>query len=118
MPRFPLAAVGLCLSAVLVSSVPLSAAQFDHDDCDARFIAFIGSSAYQFSPTAGRDLGSVRLFTILSYQAAAAHRAPGQAFWRLTVRGPGDAARVVLTARGSSRIETDGQALAEHWWDG
>jgi len=62
---------------LLLLAVPLLGEEFD--DCDANFIAFIGSSAYQFSPNHPGELGSVRLFSILSYQRAAHEKRYGLA---------------------------------------
>ncbi|HYR29168.1 MAG TPA: hypothetical protein VEU30_11930, partial [Thermoanaerobaculia bacterium] len=104
----------LLVLLVLVSPV-LSASEYD--DCDARFIAAIGASAYQFSPQHAGELGSVRLFSILSYQRAAHERRFGRAFWQLRIDSADDGARV-LTVDGSARIDREGAALAELWWDG
>ncbi len=91
----------------------------EYDECDARFIAFLGSDAYQFSPLLPEELGRVRLYTVLSYQRAAAEQDYGQAFWRLEIRGPvGRTQRLVHAAEGSVRIESEGQSLAEVFWDG
>jgi hypothetical protein len=112
--------VRLALLAVLVA-MPLSAApqHEDGDDCDSRFIAFVGADAYQFSPRHEGQLGNVRLFTILSHQRVITHRDPGLAAWRLEIRGPEPKTDLVRVERGLARIETaSGQALAEHYWDG
>jgi hypothetical protein len=107
------------LTAVLlllfVLSLPLAAAEFD--DCDAGFIAAIGSSAYQFSPAHDGELGTVRLFSILSYQRAAHERRFGSALWQLRVDRVADGTRV-LTLDGRSFIGAEGAALAELQWDG
>lgn len=95
--------------------VPLAASEYD--DCDANFIAAIGSSAYQFSPAHDGELGTVRLFGILSYQRAAHERRFGHALWQLRIDRAGDGARV-LTLDGRSFIGVEGAALAELHWDG
>ncbi len=114
------------LAALLLSLVPpafgdtpaLDSARAEFDDCEAQFIAFIGSDAYQFSPEHAGELGRVRLFSVLSYQRAAAARSWGQAFWRLRVRAAG-ARLPVYEARGTASIDDErGMALAEHFWDG
>ncbi len=73
--------LGVCLLATGL----LSAAPAEYDECDAQFIAFIGADAYQFSPAHDGDLGSVRLYSVLSYQRAAALGEPGRAFWKVEV---------------------------------
>ncbi len=87
-----------------------------YDDCDSRFIAYLGADAYQFSPAHAGELGSVRLFTVLSNQRAAAFRDFGQAFWLLEIRNPSGA--LVRTGRGEVRIDEAGQAVADFVWDG
>ena len=52
-------------------------------------LAAIGSNAYQFSPEHTGELGSVRLFSILSYQRAAHDRRFGAALWQLQQVGLG-----------------------------
>ena len=111
--------LSVCLLAALPAlaatpAVPVSPGAFD--ECDSRFIAYVGAEAYRFSPAHAGELGSVRLFTVLSYQRAAAFGDPGQAFWRLEIR---DAAGVLVrSARGKARIDESGQAVAEFLWDG
>jgi len=93
----------------------------DYDDCDANFIAFLGSDAYQFSPLHKENLGKVRLHSILSFQKVAALGDYGRTAWRLEIRGPvGTSSRVALVraAEGEGRIEAEGQATAEFLWDG
>ncbi|HWW62989.1 MAG TPA: hypothetical protein VN181_16560, partial [Thermoanaerobaculia bacterium] len=98
-------------------AAPLAAAP-EFDDCDLNFIAFIGSDAYQFSPAHAGELGSVRLYTILSYQRAAHEGRFGFALWKLEI-APADApGRAVFTLGGRSRITTEGAAVAEYYWDG
>jgi hypothetical protein len=115
-------AVPLAIASLLnaAASHAASAPSADLDDCDARFIAFLGSDAYSFSPQHAGDLGSVRLYSVLSFQGAAAGGDYGRAFWRLEIRGPvgetGD--RLVRVARGSARIDAAGSATAEYRWDG
>ncbi|HEX6901446.1 MAG TPA: lamin tail domain-containing protein [Thermoanaerobaculia bacterium] len=105
--------VGLLIG---LAAVPAAA---EYDECDARFIAFLGSDAYQFSPRLPDELGKVRLYSVLSYQRAAATQDYGRAFWRLEIRGPvGRALRLVSAAEGSVRIDAAGQAVAEVFWDG
>ena len=100
---------------VLLVCVPVLAEEFD--DCDANFIAFIGSSAYQFSPDHPGELGTVRLFSILSYQRAAHDKRFGVAVWQLRVDRVADGTRVVNVG-GRSRIGSEGAAVAEFYWDG
>ncbi|HTQ79180.1 MAG TPA: hypothetical protein VMM92_04230, partial [Thermoanaerobaculia bacterium] len=101
-----------------------------YDDCDAAFTAFLGADIYQFSPAHRGELGTVRLYSLLSYQGAAAAGEFGRAFWRLEIRGPvkTDAsdpanpgqpgAPLVRTAEGVVHIDADGQARAEYAWNG
>jgi hypothetical protein len=103
------------LLALLVCAFPLLAEEFD--DCDANFIAFIGSSAYQFSPNHPGELGTVRLFSILSYQRAAHEQRFGFALWQLRIDRVEDGARVMSTG-GRAFIGRDGAAVAEFYWDG
>ena len=107
----------LLLPAVLalVVCAPLLASEYD--DCDASFIAAIGSSAYQFSPAHEGELGTVRLFAILSYQRAAHAQRFGNALWQLRIDRAQDGARV-LTLDGRSFIGREGAGLAELYWDG
>ena len=72
MRRFTRARCGVVFSLVLLCGPAAVPAAVPYDDCDAGFIAYIGSEAYQFSPAHAGELGSVRLFTVLSYQKAAA----------------------------------------------
>src|SRR5687767_9348399 len=101
---------------LLVLASPLLLAE-EYDDCDADFIAFIGSSAYQFSPLHAGELGTVRLFSILSYQRAAHEKRFGFAVWELRVDRVADGSRVVSLG-GQSFIGTEGAAVAEYYWDG
>jgi hypothetical protein len=101
--------------AVLFLCVPVFASEYD--DCDANFIAAIGSSAYQFSPAHEGELGTVRLFAILSYQRAAHERRFGHALWQLRIDRADDGTRV-LTLDGRSFLGSEGAALAELHWDG
>ncbi len=101
--------------AAFLACVPLFASEYD--DCDANFIAAIGSSAYQFSPAHQGELGTVRLFAILSYQRAAHDRRFGNALWQLRIDRIDDGTRV-LTLDGRSFIGAEGAALAEMYWDG
>ena len=109
----------LTAAVLLVIAVlcPSAAAAEEHDDCDAGFIAAIGSSAYQFSPAHDGDLGAVRLFAILSYQRAAHEQRFGSALWQLRIDRVADGTRV-LTLDGRSFIGIEGAALAELHWDG
>ncbi len=92
--------------------------QAEHDDCDAHFIAYVGSNAYQFSPGLPGELGSVRLFGVLSYERAAARGDFGRAFWKLEIRGPEGSERLVRATSGITRLEGRAEALAEFFWDG
>ncbi|HYC61361.1 MAG TPA: Ig-like domain-containing protein [Thermoanaerobaculia bacterium] len=102
----------LCASNVLASAPTV-----EYDDCDADFIAFIGSSAYQFSPGHAGELGAVRLFAILSYQRAAHEGRFAPALWQLRIDRVADGTRV-LTLNGRAHIGREGAAMAEYWWDG
>ena len=104
-----------CALVLFALVTPVLASEYD--DCDARFIAAIGSSAYQFSPKHAGMLGSVRLYSILSYQRAAHERRFGLALWQLQIDRAEDGARV-LTVDGRGRIDREGAMLAELWWDG
>jgi hypothetical protein len=102
------------LPALAQAPAPAPAPQYD--ECDSQFIAYLGAEAYQFSPAHPGALGSVRLFTVLSNQRAAAFGDYGRAFWRLEIR---DAAGVLVrAARGAVRIDAAGQAVADFVWDG
>ncbi len=111
----------LALVCALTGPVPTGAADHrhaDYDDCQADFIAFIGADAYQFSPTHTGDLGSVRLYSVLSYQRAAALGESGRAFWRLSVRAAHDT-RALYRAWGSVALGAPaGTALVEETWSG
>jgi Bacterial Ig domain len=89
----------------------------EYDDCDANFLAYIGSSAYQFSPDHAGELGAVRLFAILSYQRSAHAGRYGFAVWRLDIDRADDG-RTVMTVDGRARIDREGAGLAEFHWDG
>ena len=100
-------------------ALPSAARAVQHDDCDSPFIAFLGADTYQFSPVLPGSAGTVRLFTVLSYQGAAADQEYGSAHWRLEIRGPvGGVERLVRAAEGAVRIDFSGQATAEFVWDG
>lgn len=103
----------LCASTALATEITPD----EYDDCDANFIAFIGSSAYQFSPAHRGELGSVRLFAILSYQRAAHEGRFGSALWQLRIDRVAGGTRV-LTLDGHAYIGREGAAIAEAWWDG
>lgn len=106
-------------AAVTVLCLILAPALFaaEYDDCDANFIAAIGSSAYQFSPAHDGELGTVRLFAILSYQRAAVEHRFGSVLWQLRIDRVDDGTRV-LTLDGRSFLGNEGAALAELYWDG
>src|SRR5262245_17519051 len=109
----------LSLVAMVLLVCPLlAAAPAEFDDCDARFVAAIGSNAYQFSPLLKGDLGMVRLYAILSYQKAAAMKRYGRAYWELDVVGPENNALLAFHADGIAHIDARGADLAEVWWDG
>lgn len=105
------------LSVCLLAALPAFAVPpVPYDECDSHFIAYLGAEAYRFSPAHAGELGSVRLFTVLSYQRAAAFGDDGRAFWRLEIR---DAAGILVrSARGEARIDASGQAIADFVWDG
>src|SRR3954447_21085775 len=107
----------LLLIAICVSALPLFAAP-EHDDCDSRFAAYIGTNTYQFSPWLSGELGTVRMYAILSYQEAAYRKELGRAYWRLDVSGPQDASRLVFSTSGVARIDARDAALADAIWDG
>jgi hypothetical protein len=104
----------MCATTALASSPTPDP---EYDDCDANFIAFIGSSAYQFAPGHLGELGSVRLFAILSYQRAAHEKRYGPALWQLRIDRVTDGTRV-LTLDGRVHIGSEGAGVAEVWWDG
>jgi hypothetical protein len=106
---------GLALVFVLLVPGFLFAAEYD--DCDANFVAAIGSSAYQFSPNHPGELGTTRLFAILSYQRAAVEKRFGSILWQLRIDRVDDGTRV-LTLDGRSFLGVEGAALAELVWDG
>lgn len=103
------------LLLALCSSGATARAEFD--DCDANFIAFIGSDSYQFSPKHDGELGSVRLFSILSYQRAAHEGRHGFAYWKLVITRAGDDAEV-LSVNGLTWLGREGAGVAEFFWDG
>lgn len=103
--------------AICLFLAPVLGFADEYDDCDANFIAAIGSSAYQFSPLHDSDLGSVRLFAILSYQRAAHEKRVGTAVWEVRIDRAEDGARM-LTTGGRTFIGREGAGLAEFWWDG
>ena len=110
------------LSLILALGIliaPALLAETEHDDCDSRFAAYIGTDTYQFSPWLPGELGTVRMFSILSYQQAAFYKQYGRALWRLDVVGPtGGDSRLVFTKSGSVRIDARGAAIADAIWDG
>lgn len=107
----------VCLLALLASHPALAERPHAaYDECESHFIAYLGAEAYQFSPAHAGELGTVRLFTVLSYQRAAAFGDDGQAFWKLEIRN--EAGGLVRAARGQSRIDSSGQAVADFVWDG
>lgn len=110
------------LAGTLLLALAPAASAAEYDECDSEFIAFLGSDAYQFSPALAGELGSVRLFTVLSYQRAAARGDFGRAFWRVEIRGPvgldETEGPVVRTARGVARIGEEGRTEASFLWDG
>jgi hypothetical protein len=116
-----LAIVGAGLLAGMLAALPLAALErgvVEYDDCEADFVAFVGSEGYQFSPLHGPALGRVRLFAIFSYQRGIALGEHGQAYWRLSVR-PLEADATVFVRRGSVSLTAPrGAALAEAFWDG
>jgi hypothetical protein len=103
------------LVLLVVLSPVLLAEEFD--DCDVNFIAAIGSSAYQFSPSHPGELGAVRLFSILSYQRMAHDHRAGFALWQLRIDRVDDGTRVVNVG-GRAYIGREGAAIAEYYWDG
>ncbi|HEX9942263.1 MAG TPA: hypothetical protein VGG03_09625 [Thermoanaerobaculia bacterium] len=108
--------VGWLVLGLFALPLAASAGAPEYDDCDAGFIAFLGAEAYQFSPALVGDLGSVRLYSVLSYRRAAALEELGSVFWRLEIRDePG---RLVRAAQGAARIDASGRAIGEFVWDG
>src|ERR1043165_8232961 len=115
----PLLMRKLSLAMLLVLLAFPILAETEHDDCDSRFAAYIGTDTYQFSPWLPGELGTVRMFSILSYQQAAYYKQYGRAFWRLDVVGPaGGDSHLVFTKTGVIRIDARGAALADAVWDG
>ena len=113
------APVRLILPALLMVLALPTASHAEYDDCDAGFIAYLGADAYQFSPALSSGLGAVRLYTVLSFQRAAATEDFGRAFWRLEIRGPeGTNERLVRAVEGSVQIGAEGQAVADFLWNG
>ena len=111
--RPSLVALALLATAGTAPLLAQPAAQpiVEHDDCEANFIAAVGADAYQFSPEHRGELGSVRLFSVLSYQEAAARGETGRAFWRLQIRSP---RRLVYEERGVVPLaDATGKALVE-----
>jgi len=108
----------LLLLLPLLALSLFAASPAERDDCDSRFVAAIGTDAYQFSPMLKGELGMMRLYAILSYQRTAAMQRYGRAFWELDVVGPDDDARLVFHADGIERIDARAAAVAEAWWDG
>ena len=113
----PLRPALAALALVAATCAPLLAQlAAEHDDCESNFIAAVGADAYQFSPEHPGELGSVRLFSVLSYQDAAARQETGRAFWRLQIRST---RRLVYEEHGVAAIaDASGKALVEHWWNG
>ncbi|HXU34556.1 MAG TPA: FlgD immunoglobulin-like domain containing protein, partial [Thermoanaerobaculia bacterium] len=94
----------------------LGASARAYDDCDSKFIAYLGADAYQFSPAHSGSLGSVRLFTVLSNQRAAVFGDLGTAYWHLEIRD--EFGRVVRNVDGAATIDASGQTAGEFFWDG
>jgi len=105
----------LLLSLTCLPAVSSASAAPAFDECDGKFIAYLGANAYQFSPDHPGDLGRVRLFTILSNQQAAASSDFGAAFWRVEIRD--EMGALVRTGRGSVAVD-EAQKEAEFIWDG
>jgi hypothetical protein len=108
------------LTRLLILFCLISASGFagtEFDDCDANFIAFIGSSTYRFSPHLEGELGSVRLFGHISYHRAAHEGRSGIVPWRLRIESV-DRNEIVLELAGRGTIDQAGSLLAEYWWDG
>lgn len=116
------ATLAVCLAFSL--STAATAAEREYDDCDSGFIAFQGSDTYQFSPRLAGELGRVRLFSLFSFQEAAAFEEWGTVFWHLEVRAvkPEEregAGRLVHRAEGSARIvDAHGAVQVETLWNG
>lgn len=83
----------------------------EHDDCDSGFLVFQGAEAYQFSPRHAGELGSVRLFGLLSFQGAAVRGEAGVAYWQLAIDGPGEEGGVGRDRDGELHIRVCGAAL-------
>lgn len=107
-----IAALTLLALAVCAAAGPATEAVDSND----RFVAYIGTDTYRFSPSLPGELGRARLFTILAHPDAAAARDLGRAFWRLEIRDANET--VVRTARGRADLDDLGRALAEFAWDG
>jgi len=115
MPRIARLAL-VALAFAVCAPAALLAQAIEHDDCESGFLSAVGADAYQFSPEHRGELGSVRLFAVLSYEDAAVRGEPGRAFWRLQIRSTKS---LVYEARGVAALADDSaKALVEHWWDG
>jgi hypothetical protein len=115
--RRSLSALFGCALALLAPSLAPAAPLVEHDDCDVGFLIFQGADAYQFSPRHGGELGSVRLFGLLSFQGAAVHGETGTVYWTLEIDGPDEKGARVLAVDGVARF-AGATTLVEHWWDG
>ncbi len=109
--------IATALLALTLLATPLLAEEEEYDDCDANFVAFVGSNAYRFSPEHSGELGAVRLFSILSYNRAAHAGRYGVVAWKLEIERVEGGERVV-TLSGRARIAKDGATVAEYYWDG
>ncbi len=119
MHRIPGSSWRSCILLLGLLALPAAGLAAEYDDCDAGFIAFLGSDTYQFSPVLPGELGAVRLYTVLSFQRAAAEGDFGRAVWRLEIRGPaGPAERLVRAVEGEARIGPEAQAVADFLWNG
>jgi len=119
MHRLPDLVWRSCILLLGLLALPAVGSAFEYDDCDSGFIAFLGADAYQFSPALPRELGTVRLYTVLSFQRAAAEGDFGRAFWRLEIRGPeGPGEKLVRSAEGEVHIGAEAQAVADFVWNG
>ena len=119
MHRLPDLVWRSCILLLGLLALPAVGSALEYDDCDSGFIAFLGADAYQFSPALPRELGTVRLYTVLSFQRAAAEGDFGRAFWRLEIRGPeGPGEKLVRSAEGEVHIGAEAQAVADFVWNG
>lgn len=102
----------------LILPIVFAFASASGEDKNDRFIAPLGTDAYQFSPAHPGDLGSVRLFAIFNHPDAAHEGVWGRVFWQLEIRPEGEARESTLVVDGACDLDGMGMAMAEYRWDG